>query len=103
MDFSQPSEDVNAGVSLVAKKLLEHGVTSFCPTLVTSPPSVYHQVPPALPHNHTRTNLMWCVVLKVLPQIRVHGGGADGAAVLGTRTDFTFSVSPENPDVSPGP
>lgn len=44
MDFSQPCEDVSAGVSLVAKKILEHGVTSFCPTLVTSPPAVYHQV-----------------------------------------------------------
>lgn len=44
VDFSQPSEDVPAGVSLVAKKILEHGVTSFCPTLVTSPPAVYHQV-----------------------------------------------------------
>lgn len=43
-DFSQPSEDVSEGVSIVAKKILEHGVTSFCPTLVTSPPSVYHKV-----------------------------------------------------------
>ncbi|XP_053170910.1 N-acetylglucosamine-6-phosphate deacetylase-like, partial [Scomber japonicus] len=43
MDFSQPSEDVSAGVSFVAKKILEHGVTSFCPTLVTSPPAVYHK------------------------------------------------------------
>lgn len=47
IDFSQPSEDVGSGISLVAKRILEHGVTSFCPTLVTSPPAVYHKV--ALP------------------------------------------------------
>lgn len=44
MDFSQESDDVSTGVSLVATKVLEHGVTSFCPTLVTSPPAVYHKV-----------------------------------------------------------
>ncbi|CAL8265791.1 unnamed protein product [Gadus morhua 'NCC'] len=43
VDFSTPSEDPGAGVAFVAKKILEHGVTSFCPTLVTSPPSVYHK------------------------------------------------------------
>uniref|UniRef100_A0A4W6DEY5 N-acetylglucosamine-6-phosphate deacetylase n=1 Tax=Lates calcarifer TaxID=8187 RepID=A0A4W6DEY5_LATCA len=62
IDFSQASDDVSAGVSFVAKKILEHGVTSFCPTLVTSPPAVYH---------------------KVLPQVKVHGGGPHGAGVLG--------------------
>lgn len=46
IDFSQACEDVCSGVSFVAKKILEHGVTSFCPTLVTSPPAVYHKVPP---------------------------------------------------------
>ncbi|CAG02276.1 unnamed protein product, partial [Tetraodon nigroviridis] len=69
IDFSQPSEDVNAGISLVARKLLEHGVTSFCPTLVTSPPSVYH---------------------KVLPQVRVQSGGAGGAGVLGLHLEGPF-------------
>lgn len=69
VDFSQPSEDVPAGVSLVAKKILEHGVTSFCPTLVTSPPAVYHQV---------------------LPQIKVHSGGLDGAGVLGLHLEGPF-------------
>ncbi|KAK5609152.1 putative N-acetylglucosamine-6-phosphate deacetylase [Crenichthys baileyi] len=69
VDFSQPSEDVTAGVSLVAKKILEHGVTSFCPTLVTSPPAVYH---------------------KVLPQIKVHNGGPHGAGVLGFHLEGPF-------------
>uniref|UniRef100_A0A667XTP3 N-acetylglucosamine-6-phosphate deacetylase n=1 Tax=Myripristis murdjan TaxID=586833 RepID=A0A667XTP3_9TELE len=45
IDFSQASEDVSGGISFVGKKILEHGVTSFCPTLVTSPPAVYHKVP----------------------------------------------------------
>ncbi|XP_047213937.1 N-acetylglucosamine-6-phosphate deacetylase-like isoform X2 [Girardinichthys multiradiatus] len=69
VDFSQPSEDVTAGVSLVAKKILEHGVTSFCPTLVTSPPAVYH---------------------KVLPQIKVHDGGPHGAGFLGFHLEGPF-------------
>lgn len=69
IDFSQASEDVNSGVSFVAKKILEHGVTSFCPTLVTSPPAVYH---------------------KVLPQIKVHNGGKHGAGVLGLHLEGPF-------------
>lgn len=44
VDFSQASEDVGSGVALVARRILSHGVTSFCPTLVTSPPEVYHKV-----------------------------------------------------------
>ncbi|GAA6222137.1 N-acetylglucosamine-6-phosphate deacetylase [Lates japonicus] len=69
VDFSQASDDVSAGVSFVAKKILEHGVTSFCPTLVTSPPAVYH---------------------KVLPQVKVHGGGPHGAGVLGFHLEGPF-------------
>uniref|UniRef100_A0A7N9AVJ1 N-acetylglucosamine-6-phosphate deacetylase n=1 Tax=Mastacembelus armatus TaxID=205130 RepID=A0A7N9AVJ1_9TELE len=69
IDFSQASEDVNGGVSFVAKKILEHGVTSFCPTLVTSPPAIYH---------------------KVLPQINVHNGGQHGAGVLGFHLEGPF-------------
>ncbi|XP_007542523.1 N-acetylglucosamine-6-phosphate deacetylase [Poecilia formosa] len=72
VDFSQPCEDVSTGVSLVAKKILEHGVTSFCPTLVTSPPAVYHQV---------------------LPQINVHNGGPEGAGVLGFHLEGPFISS----------
>ena len=43
-DFSLPCESFEADVKKVAKKLLSHGVTSFCPTIVTSPPDVYKQV-----------------------------------------------------------
>lgn len=69
VDFSQPTAEVAAGVRLVGKKILEHGVTSFCPTLVTSPPAVYHQV---------------------LPQITVQNGGPHGAGVLGVHVEGPF-------------
>lgn len=69
VDFSQPSAEVAAGIHLVGKRILEHGVTSFCPTLVTSPPSVYHQV---------------------LPQIVVQNGGQHGAGVLGVHVEGPF-------------
>lgn len=44
VDFSLATDDFKSGIDLVSQKILSHGVTSFCPTLVTSPPSVYHQV-----------------------------------------------------------
>ncbi|XP_059548778.1 N-acetylglucosamine-6-phosphate deacetylase isoform X1 [Myotis daubentonii] len=69
VDFSKATEDVGSGVALVAQRILSHGVTSFCPTLVTSPPEVYH---------------------KVLPQIPVKSGGPHGAGVLGVHLEGPF-------------
>ncbi|XP_062387819.1 N-acetylglucosamine-6-phosphate deacetylase [Sardina pilchardus] len=69
VDFSLASGDISGGVSMVAKKILEHGVTSFCPTLVTSPSSVYSQV---------------------LPQIKVQNGGPSGAGVIGVHLEGPF-------------
>jgi len=48
VDFSDSHaadlHDVERGIMKVAKGLLSHGVTSFCPTLVTSPPAFYQRV-----------------------------------------------------------
>uniref|UniRef100_A0A8C5R464 N-acetylglucosamine-6-phosphate deacetylase n=1 Tax=Leptobrachium leishanense TaxID=445787 RepID=A0A8C5R464_9ANUR len=69
VDFSQATDDTDGGISLVARHLLSHGVTSFCPTLVTSPSSVYH---------------------KVLPQISARDGGPEGAGVLGIHLEGPY-------------
>lgn len=69
VDFSYDVASVDEGVAKVAKGLLEHGVTSFCPTLVTSPTETYHQV---------------------LPLIKKKAGGKDGATVLGVHVEGPF-------------
>lgn len=69
IDFSYDVDTVDAGVEKVAKGLLAHGVTSFCPTLVTSPTETYH---------------------KVLPQIERKRGGKSGATVLGVHAEGPF-------------
>jgi N-acetylglucosamine-6-phosphate deacetylase len=53
----------------VSKELLCHGVTSFCPTLVTSPSETYHQV---------------------LPKIKRKAGGKHGATILGVHVEGPF-------------
>ncbi|XP_039740976.1 N-acetylglucosamine-6-phosphate deacetylase isoform X1 [Pteropus medius] len=84
VDFSQATEDVGSGVALVARRLLPHGVTSFCPTLVTSPPEVYHK----------EEGVGWDACLRylchVLPQIPVKSGGPHGAGVLGVHLEGPF-------------
>ena len=63
MDFSSLEEEaVESSVDKVSHGLLRHGVTAYCPTVVTSPGSYYQ---------------------RVVPLIRKKEGGASGAAVLG--------------------
>lgn len=69
VDFSNDIATVEEGVRKVSKGLLTHGVTSFCPTLVTSPPETYHTV---------------------LPKIPKSPGGHHGATILGCHVEGPF-------------
>ncbi|XP_041973166.1 N-acetylglucosamine-6-phosphate deacetylase [Aricia agestis] len=69
VDFSFDSENVEEGVDKVAKQLLAHGITSFCPTMVTSDTEKY---------------------TKILPRIHKKQGGKHGATVLGVHLEGPF-------------
>ncbi|XP_043659277.1 N-acetylglucosamine-6-phosphate deacetylase [Drosophila teissieri] len=49
VDFSYDTETIEEGVATVARGLVKSGVTSFCPTLVTSPNDSYHTILPRIP------------------------------------------------------
>ncbi|XP_018014837.1 N-acetylglucosamine-6-phosphate deacetylase isoform X2 [Hyalella azteca] len=78
-DFSSDPTKVAEAVSVVSKGLLSTGVTSFCPTLVTSPPELYK---------------------KVLPQLSRRPGSRAGAAVLGAHVEGPF-INPEKKGAHP--
>lgn len=67
-DFSYTNDTEN-GVNAVAKGLLPHGVTSFCPTVVTSPKEIYH---------------------RVLKKIKKRRGNKQGASILGIHVEGPF-------------
>ena len=68
VDFSNLAT-TEQDVDKVAKGLLAHGVTSFCPTLVTSTTEVYHEI---------------------VAKLRPRAGTVDGAAVLGAHLEGPF-------------
>ncbi|BFZ24211.1 hypothetical protein BsWGS_27250 [Bradybaena similaris] len=67
-DFST-HVDIEKGVAKVAKGILAYGITSFCPTVITSSPELYH---------------------KVLPSIKKCEGSSKGAGVLGIHIEGPF-------------
>ncbi|KAJ8676646.1 hypothetical protein QAD02_012433 [Eretmocerus hayati] len=79
IDFSYNTTNVEAGINKVAKKLLMYGVTSFCPTLVTSPKETYHAI---------------------IPKIKKRNGGKHGATVLGIHVEGPF-ISPSKKGAHP--
>ncbi|EDV25916.1 N-acetylglucosamine-6-phosphate deacetylase [Trichoplax sp. H2] len=69
IDFSSPDIDISHGLRIVSKGLLQHGVTAYCPTIVTSSPQTYKSI---------------------LPRIKKRPGGSHGATVLGVHLEGPY-------------
>lgn len=69
VDFSVNTDNIEEGVAKVAKGILEHGVTSFCPTIVTSSESTYKQI---------------------VSRVKKKNGSKEGAGVLGLHLEGPF-------------
>ena len=60
VDFSSDPDKLEDGLKTVAKGLLQHGVTSYCPTIVTSSQESYREV------NEYSTSNPWCLAIMPL-------------------------------------
>lgn len=69
VDFSHNVDTIVEAVQKVAKGVLPFGVTSMCPTIVTSTPDVYR---------------------KALTAVKKHNGSAEGAGILGVHLEGPF-------------
>uniref|UniRef100_A0A0R3Q067 N-acetylglucosamine-6-phosphate deacetylase n=1 Tax=Angiostrongylus costaricensis TaxID=334426 RepID=A0A0R3Q067_ANGCS len=72
VDFSSltsSDEEYEQGVQLVSRKLLQYGVTSFAPTIISSAPEVYS---------------------RVLPLLARRNGSAEGTGLLGAHVEGPF-------------
>jgi N-acetylglucosamine-6-phosphate deacetylase len=68
-DFSYNIDNLETGLDMVSQNLLCHGVTAYCPTIVTSPRDTYQAI---------------------LPRMKKKQGGAHGATVLGVHVEGPF-------------
>ncbi|XP_060580007.1 N-acetylglucosamine-6-phosphate deacetylase-like [Ruditapes philippinarum] len=68
IDFTE-TEDISAGLKKVSHGLLEHGVTSYCPTIITSPKQTYH---------------------RTIPKVKRCNGSKNGAGILGLHLEGPF-------------
>lgn len=73
VDFSSDPDKLEEGLKTVSKGLLQHGVTSYCPTIVTSSQASYNEI---------------------LKKIKRTPGGVHGAEVLGAHLEGPF-INPE--------
>lgn len=69
VDFSSDLDELEEGLKTVAKGLLQHGVTSYCPTIVTSSQESYSEIS---------------------KKIKRTPGGVDGAEILGSHLEGPF-------------
>lgn len=69
VDFSSDPDKLEDGLKTVAKGLLQYGVTSYCPTIVTSSQESYREIS---------------------KKIKRTPGGVDGAEILGSHLEGPF-------------